>query len=75
MTTGAGSVGLDLKYRIFIFNLVLVFAVLGIATWFELDRLNDAAGDHVTRESQRPRAYGKRQSIVRRSGAMDRAYR
>lgn len=53
MSVGTSSVGLDLKYRIFIFNIVLVFAVLGAATWFELDRLNAAAGDHVSRESQR----------------------
>ncbi|HQG27526.1 MAG TPA: GAF domain-containing protein, partial [Candidatus Ozemobacteraceae bacterium] len=53
MSAGTSSVGLDLKYRIFIFNIALVFAVLAIATWFELNRLNDAAGDHVSRESQR----------------------
>lgn len=53
MSAGTGSAGLDLKYRIFIFNIVLLFAVLGTATWFELDRLNAAAGEHVSRESQR----------------------
>lgn len=53
MSTGTHSTGLDLKYRIFIFNVILVFAVMGLATWCELDRLNDFAGKHVARESGR----------------------
>lgn len=53
MSAGTTHTGLDLKYRIFIFNVILVFVVMGIATWFELDRLNASAGEHVSRESQR----------------------
>lgn len=53
MSTGTPPAGLDLKYRIFIFNVVLVFAVMGLATWCHLDRLNASANDHVSRESQR----------------------